>query len=292
MKHSCLFHEIEIHDFEFTGFNYNYQSNMISMQCDNIFSHQRYKLQFLNVYYLEGQACCFWGGGNSIMSMYEVDISPYISKLIDIQEKQNEISAGIAYDMLKGYGWYLNSGDEFVILCEEISVTLEDLPDEAAEQEFAIKEIISFLKSDDIELQTEGLERGIRCDKIMDFIQPIYEDEKNESFLRNCARVVIHRSDFQLKAYMMFLMYWISDYEKAGAGIIFNRLLQYNDIETLSYWIEVYTEEAVKKADYKSICGISEFLDRNEVVEKLTCKTRNALQQNRISLIWDHNILQ
>ena len=270
----------KLHDFAFTGFTFDYDNKEIHMSCENIFLKKRCSLCFKEIYYFEGQNCGFWGGGDAIMSIDRIDVAPYIQKLSSLHKMQNVIRE-ISFDKLQGISWFLNSGDECVVICKDIMIEMAELNNVEVENTSVLERVVEMISNENTDIQREGVELGSELRDLVGLIQSA-ESMGSDAVLRNCARIISMKSDSELTPYIMFLIPWVKDSSKPGADILFERLFNYGDIKVLAYWVEKFVsdEENEKKACH--LAGLAGFLRRKDLFGSLSEKCKNLLLQEAI----------
>lgn len=77
------------------------------------------------------------------------------------------------------------------------------------------------------EIQDKGIELGLDIEDFSIFILPVCKYGKN--ILENCAKILYHKTDEQLKPYLLDLFRWLEDMNWPGALIITKRLSMYKD---------------------------------------------------------------
>lgn len=108
-----------------------------------------------------------------------------------------------------------------------------------------IDEIMDMLDwKNSIEVQEKGVELGCKVRCINVFQQPGHPGHCKNVW-DNCAKILSQKSDETLKPYIYNLLEWLEDSNWPGAGIIFERLMKYNNVQHLAYWVE----ECARMAD-------------------------------------------
>lgn len=120
--------ELYIHDSDYVGFSYDYDKRKVFLTCDNAYLKKRFYFEFNNVILCNMQSCGFWGGGNSIYSIWLEQSCPAFEELMDIQDENKEsyamsyLDMGIDYLSIK---CQINSGDVLLVICESLDFTEE-----------------------------------------------------------------------------------------------------------------------------------------------------------------------
>lgn len=117
-----------MHDSEFTGFSYEYDTRQIRFSCENWYMKKISHLLFKNVAYCESQSCGFWGKDIKRIYWVSVDDSPEaMERLRKLQEEKKDrfpsfIESGQFLQVLIE----LISGDTLLIICEELEFEEEE----------------------------------------------------------------------------------------------------------------------------------------------------------------------
>ena len=115
--------EINIHDSDFTGYNYDYSNRTIVLTCNNRFTGKCLHFQFMNVIYSSLQSCSFWGGGNAVLWLNVNERDVGLDSLYELQRKNKEeyalsdLDQGIEYIIVEVT---INSGDKLLIVSQWI----------------------------------------------------------------------------------------------------------------------------------------------------------------------------
>ncbi len=72
--------EIHIHDAVFTGFNYDYENNIIAFEVIEYYYKKHFKFKFCNVFGFEMLSCDFWGHFLRIYSWNTTDTNDLSKK--------------------------------------------------------------------------------------------------------------------------------------------------------------------------------------------------------------------
>lgn len=116
--------DINIHDAYFSGFSYIYDKREILLECNNFENTNVFHFKFCKVVFAKMQCCNFWGDGDRIMyistqNMDSQDTTNYIEEL-EKCKFENHPSYIDNKDKLITIEILLNSGDIFIIICENI----------------------------------------------------------------------------------------------------------------------------------------------------------------------------
>ena len=85
----------------------------------------------------------------------------------------------------------------------------------------------SYTDEEYAEREKKGIEEAGKLKNLYPFIQPIVVPPgKSKSVWESCAKVLVLRSDEELKPFLCLLFEWLQDMNWPGADIIFNRLTQ------------------------------------------------------------------
>lgn len=119
------FSKLCLHDSIYSGFVYDYETQMVKMSCENHLESKRIALTFQRVVALNAQSCCFWGASNRIYDVWIDEEPEYFSKLLHIQAENarqyslSNLDRGVSYISI---AIQLISGDVIQITCESIIV--------------------------------------------------------------------------------------------------------------------------------------------------------------------------
>lgn len=75
------------------------------------------------------------------------------------------------------------------------------------------------------EIQKIGIMHARKIRHLSVLIQPL----ESKSLWENCARVLVEKSDMELRRYLYSLFKWIQDMNWPGADLIFRRLVTFNE---------------------------------------------------------------
>lgn len=114
-----------VHDSIFSGYVYDYSERTIRLECHNTFLNRLFRFTFHNVVYQNLQSCAFWGAGNSILYITEIDYPEGFVTLMQLQKEKQSLYFDSFLD--KGLHFLsveiqVNSGDILQIVCESIVV--------------------------------------------------------------------------------------------------------------------------------------------------------------------------
>lgn len=123
--------KVDIHDFKFYGFEYNYDSNQIHMKCVQEYLKNELNIIFNDVLLFDMQSCNFWPGGPDITCMYTFDLTDKYDKWKKYAEQQNypyyegsKLYNGTQY---VAAGIEINTGDTLEIVCKSIEVIRREI---------------------------------------------------------------------------------------------------------------------------------------------------------------------
>ena len=115
-----------------------------------------------------------------------------------------------------------------------------------------IDEILALLNDN---LPPEAQQRGIEAAKhvktTLPFVMP-GEAYCGKKVWENCAKIVAMRTDEQIRPYLNQLLEWIQDPTCPGALRIFERLLQYRDVE----WLRMILRWSILRAEATGEFGV------------------------------------
>lgn len=109
-----------IHDSEFIGYTYSYDTHQILLTCENYFLKKVFYFTFNNVVYHNMQSCSFWGPGNSILCVYLGDKSLHDIFLPIARGAQNDPNPCWEFEKYIHIVFEINSGDLLNIFCENV----------------------------------------------------------------------------------------------------------------------------------------------------------------------------
>lgn len=112
--------DIYVHDAVFTGFNYDYENNIIEFEAIEYYYKKHFKFKFCNVLGFEMLSCDFWGHSPHINVWYISDTNDLSTKMKDIQrEKKWELRLEDTSKWVESIIAFI-SGDTLTIVCEYI----------------------------------------------------------------------------------------------------------------------------------------------------------------------------
>ena len=112
--------DIYVHDAVFTGFNYDYENNIIEFEVIEYYYKKHFKFKFGNVFGFEMLSCDFWGHSPHINVWYTSDTNDLSTKMKDIQrEKKWELRLKDTNKWVESIISFI-SGDTLTIVCEYI----------------------------------------------------------------------------------------------------------------------------------------------------------------------------
>ena len=110
--------DIYVHDAVFTGFNYDYENNIIEFEAIEYYYKKHFKFKFCNVLGFEMLSCDFWGHSPHINVWYISDTNDLSTKMKDIQrEKKWELRLEDTSKWVESIIAFI-SGDTLTIVCE------------------------------------------------------------------------------------------------------------------------------------------------------------------------------
>lgn len=90
-----------------------------------------------------------------------------------------------------------------------------------------IDEIYNMLSWDnEISIQNIGIQEAEKIKSLWVLIMPLLSNN-SKSIWENCAKVLVKKSDFELKPYLTQLLKWLQDMNWPGSELIYNRLLEF-----------------------------------------------------------------
>lgn len=115
--------------------------------------------------------------------------------------------------------------------------------------DIGIDQIFEMLSwNNDERIQAQGIEEAKKIKNLSLFFQPI----ESKSIWENCAKVLVSKTDDELKLYLLDLFKWLQDMNWPGADIVYERLksMPIQHIETaykISLSIAERTDDVVWK---------------------------------------------
>lgn len=98
------------------------------------------------------------------------------------------------------------------------------------------------------EIQTKGISLARTIETIVPFIQPL-TPEHNKNVWKNCAVIIVEKSDEKLKPYLVELLEWLQDMNWPGAFCILDRLQRYSENNSIHSAINICIEKAKDRGD-------------------------------------------
>lgn len=99
-------------------------------------------------------------------------------------------------------------------------------------------------------IQERGIEEGKKVKSLSVFFQPI----ESKSIWENCAKILVSKSDDELKPYLLELFRWLQDMNWPGADLVYERLQSmprhYIDI---AYKISLQTADKTNDLCWKNV---------------------------------------
>lgn len=152
-----------------------------------------------------------------------------------------------------------------------------------------IDELFDMLSwNSDEETQKKGIElaKSVKCISV--FFQPSGL-EHGKDVWENCAKVLASHTDETLKCYSHELLVWLTDMNWPGAYTIFNRLLDFKDVEFLSLLITRCVKEALACDNQFWLGNIAALLDNErlnkdtlpkDIYDSLYCRYKEMIFKN------------
>ena len=137
-----------------------------------------------------------------------------------------------------------------------------------------IMEMSDWNNSEEIRQKGVELAKGIKYINL--FILPMYP---GKSVWENCAKILVDRSDEELKPYLFRLLEWLEDLTWPGAMIILDRLKNYSETSRLSSNVNKCVKLAIATSDHMWLVHIAELLDNEKLKAALPEGTREVLQK-------------
>jgi len=120
---------IYAHDGIFTGFNYEYENNLIYFEIQRNFYGKNFKLLFNNVFGFEMQSCDFWSNSPHVFDLELGDSygNKMTKMLLERHESEKKSCSRLTkYDEAVEIIITLTSGDKLTLVCEYIEYEEKD----------------------------------------------------------------------------------------------------------------------------------------------------------------------
>lgn len=122
---------------------------------------------------------------------------------------------------------------------------------------YTIDEIYDMLAWDS-GMEEKGIEEGKKLRNLYPFIQPNVPG-KSKSVWENCAKIIVSKTDEELKPYLFSLFEWLQDMNWPGAMEIFDRLSKI-PFDVLEIYYQMSVKEAKKTKDNVWLMILKDFL--------------------------------
>ena len=121
--------------------------------------------------------------------------------------------------------------------------------------EFCIDKIFDYLNwNNSEEIQRQGIELASKIKHLSVLFMPI----ENKSIWKNCAKVLVSKSDDELQMFFCKLFEWLKDMNWPGADLVFDRLL----LASAEYLVPAYKHSvliAKQTKDYAWEMALTDF---------------------------------
>ena len=124
-------------------------------------------------------------------------------------------------------------------------------------------------------IQEEGIKEGKKIKYLSVFFQP---EDKN--IWENCARIIVSKSDIELKTYLFKLFEWLQDANWPGYNIILDRLKKMPFDFILSDY-ENAIDIAFKLGDEMWLYWLNQLIYNNDNYKILDSKYKKILNKNK-----------
>ena len=129
---------------------------------------------------------------------------------------------------------------------------------------FDIDEIMDMIDwNKDIETQKKGIELTKNIKTINAFVLPLHPG-CNKNVWKNCAKVLVDKTDKILIPYLIRILEWIEDFNRPGALIIVDRLKKFYDTKMFSFAIKECIKIASETDNQIWLKNLSELLDNRD----------------------------
>lgn len=100
----------------------------------------------------------------------------------------------------------------------------------------SIDEIILMLADNNsADVQKRGIELAQKIKNIGVFFKPYYLGIDSKILWKNCAEIIVSKTDEELEPYLTDMIKWFDEYNSPGVQLIFERLKKYKKSEILDY---------------------------------------------------------
>ena len=143
---------------------------------------------------------------------------------------------------------------------------------------YNIDEIMDMLDcNNSVEIQEKGIElaKNVKCINV--FILPKHLG-CNKNVWKNCAKVLVDKTDKILNPYLIRILEWIEDLNRPGALIIVDRLKKFYDTKMFSFAIKECIKIASETDNQIWLKNLSELLDNKKLREGLSEEILNILK--------------
>ena len=114
-------------------------------------------------------------------------------------------------------------------------------------------------EANEISTQMQGIELAKNIQHLSMFFQPI----ESKSLWYNCAKVLIQKTNEQLRPYLIPMMEWLQDMNWPGADLVYNRLLEFS-FEEIRLQYEICLQMAQKKDDFSWYASLRTLKEEQE----------------------------
>lgn len=136
-----------------------------------------------------------------------------------------------------------------------------------------ISELFEMLDwNSDEETQKKGIEEGSKIEYISIFMQPI----ENKGIWENCAKIIVQKSDENLRGYMIFLLEWLQDANWPGFDIIYNRI-KIMPVKLISFYYARSIRKAAGIEDEMWLVYLASLSTNKELYESLSNKEKKII---------------
>ena len=121
-----------------------------------------------------------------------------------------------------------------------------------------IDEIYNMLSWDnEISIQNIGIQEAEKIKSLWVLIMPLLSNN-SKSIWENCAKVLVKKSDFELKPCLTQLLKWLQDMNWPGSELIYNRLLEF-PISEIEHPLKVCLSLANNSNDIPWVSALTAF---------------------------------
>ena len=147
------------------------------------------------------------------------------------------------------------------------------------ENDHTINKVLDMLDwNNPIEVQEKGIELGRQVRDYKHFIMPM-EPGHTWNVWDNCARILVEKTDKELRRFTPKIMMWIEDMDYPGARKILNRLKESSEVTGLVFFIKLYSKKALELSNHKWLRNMAELLDNDSIREGLPEETVAILSE-------------